>query len=162
MPNKLALIKSVSQPVALLAEVRQLILAARDNVARTVNACLVILYWQVGQRIRKDILHDNRAGYGEQIVHALSEQLTVEFGRGFMGADCRRAGATIGAGVWAGIQREEPVEDPSVRGGFPGPEDCRFTDTRIELDSFFAAHPDRVPVRDASSSLAAKPSRKKA
>ena len=76
MPNKLALIKSTPQPVALLADVRQLILGAREGVARAVNASLVILYWQIGQRIRKDILQDKRAEYDEQIVHALSEQST--------------------------------------------------------------------------------------
>src|ERR1022692_1128714 len=83
MLNKLALIKAAPQPVALLADVRQMILAARESVARSVNASLVILYWQIGQRVRKDILQDMRAEYGEQIVHALSEQLTGEFGRGF-------------------------------------------------------------------------------
>lgn len=83
MSKKLDLIKSAPQPVALLADVRQLILAARESVARAVNTSLVILYWQIGQRIRKDILQDKRAEYGEQIVHALSEQLTFEFGRGF-------------------------------------------------------------------------------
>lgn len=83
MLNKLALIKAMPQPVALLADVRQLILATREGVARSVNASLVILYWQIGQRVRKDILQDKRAEYGEQIVHALSEQLTGEFGRGF-------------------------------------------------------------------------------
>jgi predicted nuclease of restriction endonuclease-like (RecB) superfamily len=74
---------SNAQPIALLADVRQLILAAREGVARSVNASLVMLYWQIGQRVRKDILQDKRAEYGEQIVHALSEQLTDEFGPGF-------------------------------------------------------------------------------
>lgn len=83
MSNKLAVIKSTPQPVVLLADIRQLILATREGVARSVNASLVILYWQIGQRIHKDILQDKRAEYGEQIVHALSEQLTVDFGRGF-------------------------------------------------------------------------------
>ena len=35
------------------------------------------------QYIRKDILAYERAAYGEQIVHALSRQLTGEYGRGF-------------------------------------------------------------------------------
>jgi predicted nuclease of restriction endonuclease-like (RecB) superfamily len=75
-----ALIKS---PAPLLADIRQLILAARERVAQTVNASLVTLYWQVGQRIRKDILKEKRAEYGEQIVSALGTQLTTEFGEGF-------------------------------------------------------------------------------
>jgi predicted nuclease of restriction endonuclease-like (RecB) superfamily len=67
----------------LLADVRGLILAAREGVARAVNSGLVLLYWEIGRRIRQDILREQRAEYGEQIVSALSRQLTVEFGRGF-------------------------------------------------------------------------------
>lgn len=67
----------------LLADLRGLILQARESVARTVNSGLVLLYWQIGTRIRQDILNEKRAEYGEKIVHALSAQLTAEFGRGF-------------------------------------------------------------------------------
>jgi hypothetical protein len=49
-------------------------------VARTVNSAMVALYWQIGKRIREDILHEKRAGYGEEIVPALSAQLTLEYG----------------------------------------------------------------------------------
>ena len=52
-------------------------------MARQVNSALVLLYWRVGQRIRKDILKEKRADYGEQIVATLSQQLTEEFGEGF-------------------------------------------------------------------------------
>jgi hypothetical protein len=52
-------------------------------VARTVNAELVMLYWKIGSRIRRDILGDARAAYGNQIVSTLSRQLTAEFGAGF-------------------------------------------------------------------------------
>jgi predicted nuclease of restriction endonuclease-like (RecB) superfamily len=67
----------------LLQDVREIILAAREQVARAINAGLVLLYWQIGQRIRKDILLEKRAAYGEQILSALGTQLTSEFGRGF-------------------------------------------------------------------------------
>lgn len=67
----------------LLTELRELILATRQQVAQAVNAGLTILYWQIGTRIRKDILKEKRAEYGEEIVHALSGQLTMEFGKGF-------------------------------------------------------------------------------
>jgi len=52
-------------------------------VARAVDAGLTALYWHVGQRIRQDILKEERAGYREQIVSALSAQLGREFGQGF-------------------------------------------------------------------------------
>jgi len=67
----------------LLADLRNLITETRSAVAVTVNAGLTLLYWRVGVRIRREILMDERAGYGEQIVHALSAQLRLEFGEGF-------------------------------------------------------------------------------
>ncbi len=67
----------------LLSEVRALILATRQTVAQRVNSALVLLYWQIGQRIRSDILKEKRAEYGGKIVPALSAQLSAEFGRGF-------------------------------------------------------------------------------
>ncbi len=71
----------------LLNDVRTLIEAARDQVARTVNSALVGLYWHIGKRIREDVLQVKRAEYGEQIAYALSRQLTEEYGRGFTRAN---------------------------------------------------------------------------
>jgi len=45
-------------PRALLGAVRELILAARESVARVVDAGLTTLYWHVGTRIRSDILQE--------------------------------------------------------------------------------------------------------
>lgn len=67
----------------LLNDLRTLINAARSQVARTINSTLVLLNWQVGHRIRKDILGGERGKYGEQIIGALSRQLTAEYGKGF-------------------------------------------------------------------------------
>jgi predicted nuclease of restriction endonuclease-like (RecB) superfamily len=67
----------------LLNDLRTLIDAARDHVARTVNAALVGLYWHIGKRIREDVLQQKRAEYGQQMVSALSTRLTAEYGRGF-------------------------------------------------------------------------------
>ena len=67
----------------LLADIRALIDEARGQVAQAVNAGLVTLYWHIGRRIRQEILGEQRAAYGEQIVNSLSAQLTAEYGRGF-------------------------------------------------------------------------------
>ena len=67
----------------LLADLRQLIQETRSAVAVTINAGLTLLYWRIGSRIRREILIEERAGYGERIVHALSAQLQREFGEGF-------------------------------------------------------------------------------
>jgi hypothetical protein len=64
----------------LAADIRGLIEAARLRVAQTVNAELVLLYWRIGNRIRRDVLGQARAEYGEEIVSTLSRQLTAEYG----------------------------------------------------------------------------------
>jgi predicted nuclease of restriction endonuclease-like (RecB) superfamily len=68
---------------SLLADLQHLIRQTRLQVAQAVNSALVLLYWQLGSRIQNDILKNDRAGYGDQIVATLSPQLTAEFGRGF-------------------------------------------------------------------------------
>lgn len=67
----------------LAADIRGFIEAARLRVAQTVNAELVLLYWQIGSRIRRDVLGETRAQYGEEIVSTLSRQLSADYGVGF-------------------------------------------------------------------------------
>ncbi|MDZ4797737.1 MAG: DUF1016 N-terminal domain-containing protein [Bryobacteraceae bacterium] len=84
MPRKAVAKVPTSHPApALHQELRELILAARERVAQMVNAGLTLLYWQVGDRIRREVLKGKRATYGEEIVSALATQLTAEFGQGF-------------------------------------------------------------------------------
>ena len=67
----------------MLSDVREMILTARQSVATTVNVALTMLHWQIGQRIRQDVLREKRAEYGQRIVSSLATQLEAEFGRGF-------------------------------------------------------------------------------
>lgn len=67
----------------LVTDIRQLITEAQQRAASAINAELTWLYWQVGQRIHREILASQRANYGDEIVSALSRQLTADFGRGF-------------------------------------------------------------------------------
>jgi predicted nuclease of restriction endonuclease-like (RecB) superfamily len=68
---------------SLLGDIRRLIEDARAAVAVTVNAGLTLLYWRIGERIRREILKGARAAYGEEIVATVSRQLETEYGRGF-------------------------------------------------------------------------------
>ena len=70
-------------PADLLTDVRALIEQARDATARAVNSALVLVYWSIGDRIRRDILKNKRADYGEQILPTLSAKLVPEYGQGF-------------------------------------------------------------------------------
>jgi predicted nuclease of restriction endonuclease-like (RecB) superfamily len=75
--------KPITKPARLLSDLRSMIHIARSHVAREVNSTLVTLYWQIGRRIREDILRSKRAEYGQQILSALSRELSAEFGQGF-------------------------------------------------------------------------------
>ncbi len=92
-----------ARPEALLPEVRELILAARSELARAVNAGLTLLYWRVGDCIHREILKERRAEYGAEIVRTLSSQLELEFGRGFGEKSLRRM-----------VQFAETFSDPQI------------------------------------------------
>lgn len=64
-------------------ELKKLIEQSRQSVAVTVNSEMTWLYWQVGKRINDEILGNERAEYGKQIVIELSKQLVAEFGKGW-------------------------------------------------------------------------------
>ena len=68
---------------SLVADVRELIASARQRVAAAVNSELAFLYWQIGKRVREDILGMERAEYGRQILSTLCAKLTAEFGPGY-------------------------------------------------------------------------------
>jgi len=67
----------------LLGDIRKMIENAREQTAQVVNSTLVIMYWRIGKRIREDVLGNQRAEYGKEILQTLSEKLTQEYGRGF-------------------------------------------------------------------------------
>ena len=105
-----------------------IIAEANRGVARTVNSALVILYWKIGRRILQDILNEQRAGYGEQIVSALSGQFTAEFGAGFTRTNlfnmirfaevfpgARIVHALSGQLTWTHIRQIIYLEDPLQR-----------------------------------------------
>ena len=74
----------------LFDDLRQLILVTREQVASQSNSALTQLYWHIGQRISQQVLNDQRAGYGKQVIHNVSQQLSHEFGKGFQEKNLRR------------------------------------------------------------------------
>jgi len=62
----------------------ELLDAARQAAARSVNALMTASYWEIGRRIvEAEQNGKRRAGYGEQLMERLSADLTARFGRGF-------------------------------------------------------------------------------
>ncbi len=77
-------------PDTLIIEVRSMIVDARRQVAQVANTALIMLYWQIGKRIRHEVLDKKRADYGQRIVASLGRQLGSEFGNGFGEKNLRR------------------------------------------------------------------------
>ena len=50
---------------------------------QTANATLTMLYWRIGLRIGVELLQKERAPYGQEIVSAVSRELTLAYGKGF-------------------------------------------------------------------------------
>lgn len=67
----------------LFEEIRQLIDTAKQRAAVAVNAELTLLYWNIGRRIRTEVLQEQRGTYGTQAIASLSQQLTQTYGRGW-------------------------------------------------------------------------------
>ena len=67
-----------------LSEIAMFIDAGRRRAARAVNAEMVATYWLVGRSIVEEEQRGaRRAGYGEELVTRLAEDLTRRYGRGF-------------------------------------------------------------------------------
>jgi predicted nuclease of restriction endonuclease-like (RecB) superfamily len=71
------------QITGLFSEIKQLIEQSRNNVAIAVNSEMTMLYWNIGKRINDEVLQNERAEYGKQIVATLAQQLQIEFGGGW-------------------------------------------------------------------------------
>ena len=66
---------------SLMQDLRQIIEQARGHVAVTANYELTMMYWHIGERINRDVLGNQRAEYGKQIVAQVATQLQDEYGR---------------------------------------------------------------------------------
>jgi predicted nuclease of restriction endonuclease-like (RecB) superfamily len=48
-----------------------------------INSELTLLYWHIGRRISDEVLGNERAEYGKQVVVGLAKALTAEYGKGW-------------------------------------------------------------------------------
>ena len=102
--------------------------SARQRATSIVNSELSLLFWRIGRRIHTEVLTDERAGYGEQIVPAVAA------------AHARLRGRLRG---------EKPVSHGAICGHFPGGANCRDTVATIELVTIgFALAGQRSPAAE--------------
>ena len=76
---------------SLIQDLRQIIEKARGQVAATANYAQTMMYWHIGERINREVLGNQRAEYGKQIVSQVATQLQEEYGKkGFETRSIRR------------------------------------------------------------------------
>ncbi|MBO2523201.1 MAG: cytoplasmic protein [Bacteroidetes bacterium] len=75
----------------LMNDLRYIIDQARGRVATTANYTMTMMYWHIGERINREVLGNQRAEYGKQIVVPIVQQLQEEYGsKGFEERNIRR------------------------------------------------------------------------
>lgn len=65
---------------SIVTDIRMMITEARQRVAVTANSAITLLYWNIGERINREVLGGLRADYGKRIVENIAIQLQHEFG----------------------------------------------------------------------------------
>jgi len=82
----------------LYESIRHLIIESRGRMHRSVNSELLQTYWQIGKLIVEDEQQGKgRAAYGQEILKKVSEQLTLDFGKGFDESNLRNMRAFYNA-----------------------------------------------------------------
>lgn len=73
----------VPQSEHLLQDTCHIIEQARSIAFKAVNDTLVKRNWLLGMRIQHEVLQEQRAEYGEQVIKSLAKELTQRFGSGY-------------------------------------------------------------------------------
>jgi len=70
-------------------QIKEILTAARNKVYSAANFAMVEAYWHIGKNIVEKQGGEMRAEYGAQLIKALSEQMTADFGKGFTVANLK-------------------------------------------------------------------------
>jgi predicted nuclease of restriction endonuclease-like (RecB) superfamily len=69
---------------SLIEDAKNIVENGRNTAYQSVNAAMVMTYWQLGKRIVEEEQNgQKRADYGKALLKTLSKQLTEAFGKGF-------------------------------------------------------------------------------
>lgn len=91
MKDNSNIIVSQDATESLIQDLRQIIEQSRGQVAATANYAQTMMYWHIGERINREVLGNQRAEYGKQIVATVARQLQEEYGdKGFDEKNIRR------------------------------------------------------------------------
>lgn len=75
--------KSINSHRQLFNDVCELIHTTRTRIAMVVNAETYCLNWNIGKRIKEDVLYNQQAEYGKEVLKNLAVRLTERYGSGW-------------------------------------------------------------------------------
>ena len=131
----------------LFNDVCSIIDAARMHVATYANTETLLMNWNVGKRIKEDVLFNRRAEYGQQIVKRLANLLVERYGAGWKDRKllhCIRAAYTFTEDeivyaariqlTWTHLRNIMFIEDPLARQFYIEMTRIEHWDTRTLAD----------------------------
>ena len=69
---------------AFISDIKKIVEQGQRAAYGAVNAVMIETYWHIGRRIvEQEQQGEKRAGYGTQLIEALSAELTLTYGKGF-------------------------------------------------------------------------------
>jgi len=75
--------ESVVMQNRLYSDICNIINGARHRLATYANMEVCSTNWNIGKRIKEDVLHNQRADYGKRVIIQLAERLTQTYGKGW-------------------------------------------------------------------------------
>lgn len=76
---------------SIYTRISAILMAARNSAWRAINSAMINAYWEVGKAVVEEEQQGNeRAEYGERVLHGLSMRLAKDFGKGFDITNLRR------------------------------------------------------------------------
>ncbi|OQY01822.1 MAG: hypothetical protein B6I26_02335 [Desulfobacteraceae bacterium 4572_130] len=81
---------NLNQLNGLFKDLSLIIEQGKKLVVSQVNSTLTLTYWEIGKRINIDVLQNQRAEYGKQIVVTVATQLVEKYGRSFSARNLHR------------------------------------------------------------------------
>ena len=67
----------------LFSDIKKIVEESKMLISTTINTTLSSTYWQIGKKIKSELLNNKRAEYGKHIIANLSAELTKEYGKGW-------------------------------------------------------------------------------
>jgi len=93
----------------LFQDLRGLIESSKVRTAASASIEMTDLYWNVGDRLNSDILANQRAEYGKEIIPKTSDWLSLNFGKGWSAGHlwhCVKLSTTFSKEVLSTLQKE--------------------------------------------------------